>query len=185
MLGGGRYLSATAPRLRKTLDCLVSHAHQNEATTKICVAKKYRRRLKQDNSTLAGIQAKFQDLNNAVPRDIATATRCRVRGPSSNSRSCVMQICSRSLRPRPTLWHDEQSHLLCAASGSLVLTLIIGLGMSLASHIDFESLAVFAGEERVGLGIADDFSLDGIPLQFAAQAHRNVGEVADFEHAVV
>ena len=52
-------------------------------------------------------------------------------------------------------------------------------------HFDLKTLAIFAGEERVGLGVADDFSFGWVPFEFAVQTHGDVGEVADFEHAVV
>ncbi len=35
------------------------------------------------------------------------------------------------------------------------------------SHVDFVPFATFPREERIGLCVANDFSLFGIPLQFA------------------
>ena len=52
-------------------------------------------------------------------------------------------------------------------------------------HLDLVALAVFAGEEGVGLGVAGDFSFAGIPGEFSAQAHGDIREVADFQHAVM
>ena len=49
---------------------------------------------------------------------------------------------------------------------------ICSFGMAL--QIDFEPLAVLTREERVRLSVTDDFPLDGIPLEFAAQTHRDV-----------
>ena len=54
-----------------------------------------------------------------------------------------------------------------------------------ALHLDLVTLAAFTCEERVRLGVADDLSLGRIPLEFSTQTHRNVREVAYFEHAVM
>lgn len=54
-----------------------------------------------------------------------------------------------------------------------------------ALQIDFKPLTVFTGEERVGLGVADDFPFGWIPIQFAPQSHRDVGKMTDFQHPVV
>ena len=52
-------------------------------------------------------------------------------------------------------------------------------------HVDLVALAVFSGEERVGQVVADDFSFGGVPVEFSVQPHGDVGEVADFQHAVM
>src|SRR5262249_18566323 len=52
-------------------------------------------------------------------------------------------------------------------------------------HIDLEPLAVFTAEERVRLRVAEDFALDWIPVDLAAQTHGDVREVTNLEHAVV
>ena len=52
-------------------------------------------------------------------------------------------------------------------------------------HVDFVTFAIFAGEERICLRVTDDFSFGWVPVKFAVQSHSDVGEVADFEHAVV
>lgn len=56
---------------------------------------------------------------------------------------------------------------------------------SLALHLDFKALAIFSREERIGFGIADDFSLGRIPIESASQSHRDVREVANLEHTVM
>lgn len=52
-------------------------------------------------------------------------------------------------------------------------------------HVDLVPLATLSREERAGLSVADDLALRGIPLEFAAQTHRDVREMADFQHPVV
>src|SRR6185437_11752827 len=54
-----------------------------------------------------------------------------------------------------------------------------------ALHIDLKPLPILPREERVRLCIADDLALGRIPLQFAAEPHGDVREMADLEHPVV
>ena len=44
---------------------------------------------------------------------------------------------------------------------------------------DLKPLALFAGEERRGLFVADDFLVQGVPLDGASEAGRDAAQVAE------
>ena len=76
--------------------------------------------------------------------------------------------------------YERNQHCACYSSDvHEMLPVEIGL------HVDLISLAAFPRQERVRLGIADNLTLSRIPLELAIQSHRNVRQVANFQHSVM